>query len=134
MSWVVSRSSRPVVFCKRDTLENFAEFTENPLSLDSLFNRVTKNPRATADNILVAGEKFVEQRHLSNFQKQPHQKWSVKKSFLENFTKFTGKHVFCNFIKRLYHRCFLVKFAKFLRMPILKNICERLLLNFKGKF
>ena len=35
----------------------------------------------------------------------------------------------CNFIKkRLQRRCFPVKFAKFLRTPILKNICERLLL------
>ena len=29
--------------------------------------------------------------------------------------------------KRLQHRCFPVKFAKFLRTPILKNIYERLL-------
>ena len=36
----------------------------------------------------------------------------------------------CNFIKkRLQHRCFPVKFAKFLRTPILKNICGRLLLK-----
>ena len=35
-----------------------------------------------------------------------------------------------NFIKiRLQHRCFPVNFAKFLRTPILKNICERLLLE-----
>ena len=35
----------------------------------------------------------------------------------------------CNFIKkRLQHRCFPIKFAKFLRTPILKNICERLFL------
>ena len=35
----------------------------------------------------------------------------------------------CSFIKkRLLHRCFLVKFAKFLRTAILKNSCERLLL------
>ena len=34
----------------------------------------------------------------------------------------------CNFFKkRLQHRCFLVKFAKLLRTPILKKICERLL-------
>ena len=40
----------------------------------------------------------------------------------------------CNFIKkRLQHRCFLVNIAKFLRTPILKNICERLLLNFSHK-
>ena len=31
----------------------------------------------------------------------------------------------CNFIKKRHqHRCFPVKFDKFLRIPILKNICE----------
>ena len=35
----------------------------------------------------------------------------------------------CNFIKKkLQHRYFPVIIAKFLRIPILKNICERLLL------
>ena len=35
----------------------------------------------------------------------------------------------CDFInKRLQHRCFPEKFVKFLRAPILKNICERVLL------
>ena len=35
----------------------------------------------------------------------------------------------CNFIKKiLQHWCFPIKFAKFLRTPILKNISERLLL------
>ena len=35
-----------------------------------------------------------------------------------------------NFIKkRLQDRCFPVKFAKFLRTPISKNICEGLLLK-----
>ena len=38
--------------------------------------------------------------------------------------------VFINFIKkRLQHRCFPEKFAKYLRTPILKNIFEWLLLN-----
>ena len=32
--------------------------------------------------------------------------------------------------KRLQQRHFLVKFAKFFRTPILKNICELLLLDF----
>ena len=42
----------------------------------------------------------------------------------------TGLQVY-NFIKkRLQHRCFPVNIAKFLRTPILKNICERLLLKF----
>ena len=41
--------------------------------------------------------------------------------------------VFNNFIKNgLHQRCFPVKFAKFLRRPILKNTCERLLLNRKS--
>ena len=36
----------------------------------------------------------------------------------------------CSFIKKkLQHRCFPVSVAKILRTPILKNICERLLLN-----
>ena len=36
----------------------------------------------------------------------------------------------CNFIKKkLQHRCFSVNIAEFLRTPILKNICERLLLS-----
>ena len=43
--------------------------------------------------------------------------------------KIAGPKV-SNFIKkRLQHRCFLVKFAKFLRTPISKNIYERLLLS-----
>ena len=36
----------------------------------------------------------------------------------------------CNFIqKRLQHKCFPIKILKFIRAPILKNICERLLLK-----
>ena len=42
--------------------------------------------------------------------------------------------MFSNFIKRLQHRYFPVKFAKFLRTLILKNICKQLPLNFKGNF
>ena len=45
------------------------------------------------------------------------------------FNKVVG-HKACNFIKkRLQHRCFSVKFAKFLRAPILKNTCEWLFLK-----
>ena len=37
----------------------------------------------------------------------------------------------CNFIKnRHQHRCFPVNIAKFLILPVLKNICKRLLYNF----
>ena len=63
-----------------------------------------------------------------------------KKAVLKNFTIFTEKHL-CwslflnknaglqswNFIKkRLQHRFFPVNIAKFLRAPVLENICERL--------
>ena len=40
-----------------------------------------------------------------------------------------------SFIKKtLQHRCFPVKFVKFLRKPILKNICERMLLTWTTIF
>ena len=46
------------------------------------------------------------------------------------FNEITGLQA-CNFIKkRLQHRCFPMKFAKFSRTLILKNMCERLLLYF----
>ena len=44
------------------------------------------------------------------------------------FNKVAGPQLY-NFIsKRLQHRCFAVKLAKFLRTPMLKDNCERLLL------
>ena len=61
----------------------------------------------------------------------------VKKIFI-NIYKISRESTsagvcFIIFIKnRLHHRCFSVKFAKFLRRPILKNISERLLLPFLG--
>ena len=57
-------------------------------------------------------------------------RWSLKKDVLKNFANFTGKYLCwslflirtCNFIKkRLQHRCFPMKFAKFLRTTILKR-------------
>ena len=54
-----------------------------------------------------------------------------KKDALNNFAIFTGKHLKpCNFVKkRLQHKCFPMNIAKFLRTPLLKNICELLLLH-----
>ena len=53
-----------------------------------------------------------------------------KKTVLESlYSKVSGLST-CNVIKnRLQNRCFLVSIAKFLTAPILKNICERLLLK-----
>ena len=54
---------------------------------------------------------------------------SKKKPVLESLlNKVAGLHP-CNFIKKiLQHTYFPVQFARFFRTPILKNICERLLL------
>ena len=61
-----------------------------------------------------------------------------EKGAFKNFANFTGKHLClrlfsrkaCNFIKRkLQHRYFPVKFAKYLKAPIFKNILQRLLLE-----
>ena len=71
-----------------------------------------------------------------------HRRCSIKKAFLKIlrsihrktpaleslFNKAAGL-LTCNLIKkRLQHRCFPVNIAKFLKTPILKNICEGLLL------
>ena len=66
-----------------------------------------------------------------------HQKCSMKKGVLRNFTKFTGKHLcqslFFNKVallkKGLWHRCFLVNFVKALRTPFSQNTSGRLLLK-----
>ena len=73
-----------------------------------------------------------------------HQRCSGTKGVHRSFTKFTGKHlcqsIFFNKVKglrpatllekRLWHRCLLVNFAKFLRTSFLQNTSGQLLLNF----
>ena len=72
-----------------------------------------------------------------------HQSCSVRKGVLRNFAKFRGKHLcqilFFNKVadpepatllkKRLWHRCFPMNFAKFLRAPFSQNTYGRLLLD-----
>ena len=60
-----------------------------------------------------------------------HQRCSVKKGVLKNFTKFTGKHLarpstLLN--KRLQHRCFPKNFVKLSRTTFIQNTSGRLLL------
>ena len=62
--------------------------------------------------------------YISSISSRP--QMFLKVGVLKNFANFTGKHLWgpqaCNFIKkRLQHRCFPVKLAKFLRTPFLKN-------------
>ena len=66
-----------------------------------------------------------------------------KKGVLRNFAKFTGKHLCQSLLfnnvagltpatflkKRLWHRCFPVNFAKFLRAPFLTEHLRWMLLN-----
>ena len=70
-----------------------------------------------------------------------------KKGVLKNFAKFTGKHL-CQSLfliesqappgtllkRRLWHRCFPLNFAKFLRIPFLQNTSERLPLQLNISF
>ena len=71
-----------------------------------------------------------------------HRRCSVRKNVLWNFAKFTGKHLYQSLFfnkivglrpatllkKRLWHRCFPMNFAMFLRTPFLQNSSGRLLL------
>ena len=84
---------------------------------------------------------FSYQKTLSS---SSHSKNIIKKT-LKNFAIFTGKQLrcslflikvagleACNFIKkRLQDRCFPVNIVKFLRIPIRKSYCDRLLLSIK---
>ena len=63
-------------------------------------------------------------RRFQNYRSS-HRRCSVIKGALRNFAKFTGKHL----CQRLWHRCFPVNFAKFLRTPFLQNTSDRLLLE-----
>ena len=72
-----------------------------------------------------------------------HQRCSIIKGVLRNFPKFTGKQLcqslFFNKVavlrpatllkKTLWHKCFPVIFAKFIRTPFLQNTSGRLFLN-----
>ena len=76
----------------------------------------------------------------STIFRSSHWRCSTKKAILGHFVIFTGKHLCwglfftkvaghqaCNFVKkRLQHRYFLANIRKFIRRPILKNICKRL--------
>ena len=82
-------------------------------------------------------------QELSKTIRSSHQRCSVRKSVLRNFTKFTGEHLcqslfYNNFIKKL--SCNFIKketlaqvlsceFVKFLRAPFLQNISGWLFLN-----
>ena len=68
-----------------------------------------------------------------------HERCSIIKGVLRIFAKLIGKHL-CQSLffrpatllkKRIWHRCFLVNCAKFLRTPFLQSTSGRLLLQLK---
>ena len=70
-----------------------------------------------------------------SIDRSSYRRCSMKKGVLENFAKFIGKHLYQNIFfliklqaegatllkKKLWHRCFPVNFAKFLRTTFLQN-------------
>ena len=72
---------------------------------------------------------FVQKQLPEVFCKKGVFKFHRKTPVLESFFNNVGGLQACNFIKKiLQHWCFPMKIAKFLRIPILRNISERLLL------
>ena len=69
----------------------------------------------TANNAMY----IVQELHTFHDPEAVVRRCSVKKGVLRNSAKFTGKHLRPATLlkKRLWHRCFPVKFAKFLRTP-----------------
>ena len=59
---------------------------------------------------------IIKIRKISSYRSS-HQRSIVKKGVLRNFVKFTRKRL----CQSLWHRCFPVNFAKFLRTPFLQN-------------
>ena len=86
---------------------------------------------------------YLNEKEMHNAYRSSHQRY-FKKAVLKYFGIFTGKHLCwsliliklrackfkaCTFIKkRLQHSCSPVNISKFLKTPILKNICKWLLL------
>ena len=79
-------------------------------------------------------------KNISDKSRSSHQRCSMKKGVLRNFTKFTRKNLSrvsfliklqasglkpATFLeKRLWHRCFPVNFVQFLRTPFLQNTSD----------
>ena len=59
---------------------------------------------------------IIKIRKISSYRSS-HQRSTVKKGVLRNFVKFTGKRL----CQSLWHRCFPVNFAEFLRTPFSQN-------------
>ena len=142
-----NKSSRPEVFCKNIVLRNFAKFTGKHLFQRLFFNNVagirlkacnfikkesqtyvflwiceiSKNTfflQNTSDGCFCRFSMTGETRQTGPLQKEP--SVGIPSKSLRPATLLK---------KRLWHRCFPVKFTKFLRSSFLQNTSGRLLLN-----
>ena len=82
-----------------------------------------QNPQITAA-VHYSQKQFCKKMYSVKVRKY-HRKIPVLESV---FNKVAGLRAYNFIAKKLQHRCFPVKFAKIFRIPILKNICEQLLL------
>ena len=114
----------------RNCVKSLGIYTDSNFAFGNHLNRIC----CKVSQKLHALSRFV--KYISDEKRMfrsSHQKCSIKKGVLRNFAKFTGKYLcqslFFNKIaglgpatllkKRLWHRCFPVNFAKFLRTPFL---------------
>ena len=63
----------------------------------------------------------------NNINRSSHKRCSIKKGLLKSFANFIGKHLWWSFFLRKL-QVFSCEICEILSTPILKNICERLLL------
>ena len=114
-------SNKVLEYQNKFNKRNDKRFNNRDYSLFLLMGILLKH-MPLISNILKRQERKIFTK-LAPFQKQPSEMFCKKVKFCKA----------CGFIKKgLQHRFFPVKFAKFLRRPTLKNICERLLLPFLG--
>ena len=135
----LDRSSHRRFSVKKVVIGNFTKFTENTstrVSLQIIFLiNVVPQPQANIPQVI----------SLCNVgpDRSSHRRFSVRKVVIRDFTKFTENTCtrvsFFNKVaglktetllkKRLWHRCFPVSFAIFLRTPFSQNTSRRLLLT-----
>ena len=114
----------------------FIEVSQHILNYSLPVNSKQHSYQVTVTRVFTGTEAYLRSSRSS------HQRCFLKKHALKNFAIFTQKHLcwsffltklLFNFIKRRHqHRCFPVNIAKFLRAPILHNVCEWLLLTFSN--
>ena len=98
-------------------------------------------------NLMKACKTWRKNLDFNKLSRSSRQEVFCKKDVLRNFAKFTGKHLCQSFFfnkvaglrlaallkKKLWHRCFRVNFAKFLRTSILtEHLCWLLLIIYKS--